>query len=221
MNKICALVPAYNEERKIKDVIRKRKAQRVDIVVIDDGSSDLTAQIAEEDAMIVIKNGQNLGLGHSLRKGFRYALENNYELIVTLDADGQHDPDELFRFLDKIYRSGSDIVAGNRMDSPRGMPLHRWATNHVFSIIISAVSGQDINDALCGYRVFKRTVFEKISLTGEKYDIIPEILIKASKKGFIIDSVNIRSIYENERSHIRHLRDAYMFFRLIFRELKK
>ena len=220
MSKICAVIPAYNEEKKIGPVLKKVKNHAIDVIVIDDGSMDNTAGIAEGENAYLIRHASNEGKGKALRDGFRFALEKGYDFIITLDADGQHDTKEIPSFIDKIGNSDTGIIIGNRLHSPAGMPLYRLFINKLFSKIASIVCRQNIPDTACGYRIIKKEVLQSINLISDKFDIEPEIIIKSAKAGFNIGFINIRCIYGREFSHIRPLQYWNNFFKLIIRELK-
>lgn len=214
----CAIIPAYNEESNLALLIKKIKAHNVDIIIIDDGSTDRTAAIAREEGVLLIRHPSNQGKGGALRDGFRLALKRDYDQIITLDSDGQHNPEEVPLFIKKISNSKAGIVVGNRLHLPKGMPSSRLSVNRLFSKIVSFICKQNIPDALCGYRIIKKEVLESINLHSDRFDIDPEILIKAAKKGFKIESVNIESVYAGEYSQIRPLQDGLRFFRLIIKE---
>jgi len=110
MNKICAVIPAYNEEKSLGHFLKKLKGYNIDIIVIDDGSTDDTAEIAKSENVFLIRRIVNEGKGKALRDGFQFALEKDYELIITLDADGQHDPVEIPFFIKKINNGEAGIV---------------------------------------------------------------------------------------------------------------
>jgi glycosyltransferase involved in cell wall biosynthesis len=220
MNKICAVIPAYNEEKSLGLLLKKIKAHPIDIIVVDDGSTDQTTLIAEQEGAYIIRHSANEGKGGALRDGLRFALEKGYDIIISLDGDGQHDPDEIPLFIEKINASEAGIIIGNRLHSPKGMPASRLFINKLFSGLTSKVCGQNIPDALCGYRIIKKEVLKNIILKSERFDIDPEILIKSAKAGFKLDSINIRCIYAEESSHIRPMQDGNRFFRLIIRESK-
>lgn len=217
----CAVIPAYNEETNLALLITKLKKQNINIIIIDDGSTDRTAAVAKSQGVFLISHPLNQGKGSALRDGFQLALGRDYEQIITLDADGQHNPDEIPLFINRISNSQAGIVVGNRLHLPTGMPLSRLAVNRIFSRIVSKLCGQNIPDALCGYRIIRKEVLKSITLHTDRFDIEPEVLIKASKKGFKIESVNIESIYAGEYSKIRPLSDGCRFFRLIIKELKQ
>ncbi|MFH1836683.1 MAG: glycosyltransferase family 2 protein [Candidatus Omnitrophota bacterium] len=218
VNDFCAIIPAYNEEKYIGSVIKAVRNKGVDVIVVDDGSSDNTANYGREAGAHLLKNERNEGKGRALRKGFEYVREKGYNYIFTLDADGQHDPEDIPKFIEKMRVSGSDIVAGNRLANPRNMPDDRLTINRWSSSLISKMSGQYVPDPLCGFRLIPARVLEKLDLVGVKFEIVPEILIKAAKKGFIIDHVDIATIYGDETSYIRPGRDGYMFLSFLIKE---
>jgi glycosyltransferase involved in cell wall biosynthesis len=221
MNKICAVIPAYNEEAHIALVIQKTRKHSVDVIVIDDGSTDRTAAIAEREDVRVIRHIANQGLGAALRGGFKAAIDGGYHYVITLDADGQHDPEDIPRFIEKIIDDKADIVTGNRLHYPKSMPRKRLFVNRTLSRIISNTCGQYIPDALNGYRIISGKVLRSIELNCERFDIVPEVLIKAAKQGFRIESLDIECIYADETSHIRPWRDGRMFFKLIAESKKR
>ncbi len=220
MTKICAIIPAYNEEKSLGSVLKKIKNHNIDVIVIDDGSTDNTAAIAERENAYLVRHASNEGKGKALRDGFRLALEKGYELIITLDADGQHDVDEIPSFINKIRDSDADIIVGNRLHSPNGMPAYRIFINRFFSKITSKVCKRHIPDAACGYKIIKRDILESITLDINDFHIDHEILIRAAKAGFKVDSIDIKCIYAGEFSHIKPMQYWNNFFKLIIRELK-
>lgn len=218
VNDLCAIIPAYNEERTIGRVVSSVRDRGIDVIVVDDGSSDNTAGCARENGALLLKNERNEGKGTALRKAFEYVKEKGYEYVYTLDADGQHDPEDIPKFIEKMRVSGSDIVAGNRLANPRNMPDDRLTINRWSSSLISKMTGQHIPDPLCGFRLIRAGVLEKLDLVGVRFEIIPEILIKAAKRGFIIGYVDIETIYGDETSYIRPGRDGYMFLGFLIKE---
>ncbi|MFA5069557.1 MAG: glycosyltransferase family 2 protein [Candidatus Omnitrophota bacterium] len=213
--KICAIIPAFNEASTIGLVVEGVKRFGVDAIVIDDGSSDNTYIAASRAGAYVIRNARRSGKGLALRSGFDYSLSRGYELFFTMDADGQHDPDDIPRFLDKIKDCCCCVIIGNRMDDPRGMPPIRVITNTFMSRVISVLSRQRVLDTQCGYRLFTRDAISAIDMRSRKFEIESEMLIKIARKGFRIGSVPVKSIYAGETSKIRPIRDTFRFIRFI------
>jgi len=188
-------------------------------LVIDDGSTDQTARIAQEAGAIVLESRRNLGKGASLLRGFDFCLKRNYAAVITMDGDGQHRTQDIKVFLEAADKEDAQIFVGNRMHRPKGMPILRWLTNIFMSWVISWVIRQKVADSQCGFRLIRREVLENIKLESKKYEIESEILIRAGRQGFKISSVPIESIYRGEKSQINPFIDTLRFIRFIIREL--
>ncbi len=216
---ICILIPGYNEEKTIGQVVSKARKVISDVIVIDDGSTDNTYQIAKDAGAIVIRHEVNKGKGAALKTGFRYALEHNYQAVITMDSDGQHDVDDIPNFLNALHEKKADIVIGSRMKNISTMPAIRKFTNKLTSYVSSLLMHQKVDDSQSGFRLINSDVLRSITLETDRYDTESEILIKASRAGFRIKSVPIKTIYGQERSKINPLIDTYRFIRLVFRSL--
>ncbi len=215
--RLLAVVPAHNEEACIATVVSKVKALGHDILVIDDGSKDRTAAQAKEAGAQVISTGRKSGKGNALRQGFDFAVQNPYDAVIALDGDGQHDPADIRLFLDSYQKIGADVVNGNRMGDPKGMPWLRLFTNMFMSWIISMICRQKVPDTQCGFRFITTMVLRSIQLECNDFEIETEILIKASKNGFKISSVPIATIYRDEKSKINPIKDTGRFIRYLFK----
>ena len=195
------------------------RSLRFPVLVVDDGSSDGTPGKIKNLDVHSILSLKNKGKGASLRKGFEWFLGQNYSALILMDADGQHDPTQLSSFMKKLEEA--DFVIGNRMQDPHGMPWLRRMTNRCMSWMISAIAGQKIPDTQCGYRAITREALQKIQLRTTNFEIESEMLLEAARRGLVIRSVSIRSVYEGETSHIRPLRDTIRFFKFIFEFLSR
>ncbi len=215
----CVVIPAFNEAENILKVISGVKALDIDVIVVNDGSLDETSLMAEKGGAHIIHHSKRCGKGLSLRRGFDYAIKNGYNIIISMDADGQHDPADIPHFLDKIKGKEFCVVVGNRMDNPKDMPLIRIITNKLMSSVISAVCRQNIPDTQCGYRLFTRDAISGIDIKANKFEVDSELLVKLARNGFKIESVSIRSIYGKEKSKIRPIRDTFRFMRFLTRIL--
>jgi glycosyltransferase involved in cell wall biosynthesis len=215
-----ALIPAYNESGHIGDVIRRVSEQLplANILVIDDGSSDGTADSAREQGVEVVINQVNLGKGATLLKGFGlFSQRVGIEAIFTLDADGQHDPEEIPSFIEAYNRHKADIVIGSRMDDISGMPPLRKFTNKFTSAVISLRAGVRIADSQSGYRLQRISMLNKLVLVTKNFDLESEMLIKAARMGAVIVSVPIETIYGEEKSKINPFLDTWRFLKLVFK----
>ena len=215
--KPCVIIPAYNEAENIADLVRDIRKQKLDILVIDDGSSDNTASLAQINGAVVLKNQRNLGKGASLIKGFDYILKNGFDACITMDGDGQHRPEEIPNFIKAAANSNNGIIIGNRMAKSANMPFIRVITNKLMSWLISKIIRQKISDSQCGFRLLKKEVLKKMKLRTAKFEIESEIIIEASRNGFKIASIPITSVYINETSHINPFTDTLRFLRFLFK----
>jgi len=213
------VIPTYNEANTIADLVRNIRQQGLDVLVIDDGSCDDTSKIAQDNGAAVLRNVNNEGKGASLIKGFRYALTKDFDAVITMDGDGQHLPEEIPYFIRLATYSDSGIFIGNRMSKRRNMPFVRVLTNKFMSWLISYAAKQNIPDTQCGFRLIKKYVLEKIKLQTSKYETESEIIIRASRLGFKIESVPIKSVYKGEKSQINPFIDTLRFIRFVTREL--
>jgi glycosyltransferase involved in cell wall biosynthesis len=214
--KIWVVIPAYNEGETLEAILKELKRRALPTVVVDDGSRDGTLEVANRHADRVIKNEKNFDKGMALKEGISFLLKNdNFDYIITMDADGQHSPLDIENFLREAQR-GENFVLGNRMGNHLGMPKIRVFTNMFMSWLISGMLGQKIPDTQCGFRLIKREVLEKIKVKTNKFEIDSEILIKAVRAGFNIKSIPIQSIYfKNQRSKIHPFVDTFRFIRFL------
>lgn len=217
--KICAVIPTYNEAKTIANIIQQIILQGMDVIVVDDGSMDNTFQIAMDNKAIVLRNDKNEGKGASLVKGFNYVIAHNYDAVITIDGDGQHDTADIKHFIRCAETSDCGILIGNRMHKPKDMPLLRFLINKFTSWLISLVTKQFIPDSQCGFRLIKKDVLKKIVFETNNYDSESELLLKASRLGFKIGAVPIDTIYRGEKSRINPFVDALRFIRLMAREV--
>ncbi|MBD3246493.1 MAG: glycosyltransferase [Candidatus Omnitrophica bacterium] len=219
---VWAVVPAYNEGRKLYGIVSELKRRRLSVLVVDDGSTDDSAKIARAaGADKIISHPKNLGKGRSIKIAIAYlCASTDFEYMVTLDGDGQHAPGDLPVFFSAAAQ-GCDFVVGNRMANHRGMPRLRVATNRVMSWMISRITGQYIPDTQCGYRLIRKEVLEHIQIRTTKFEIESEILLKAARKGYRIHSVPIQSIYfQGYESNIHPVFDTIRFFRFLIKAVK-
>jgi glycosyltransferase involved in cell wall biosynthesis len=230
----AAIIPAYQDEKHIGDIVRRTR-QRLDrVLVVDDGSSDQTAQRAREAGAEVIVHDQNRGKGEAIKTGLahwlaaanssRHAADGlGVTWVSLLDSDGQHLPEEIDRFLAAAASSTQPtFLIGNRMNNLAGMPFFRRIVNRYMSGQISRACKQEIPDTQCGFRMLDHQLVPQLlgpeSVRGFDYDT--EVLIIASRKGYRIESVPITTVYTDQVSKIRPLRDAIRFLKLMWRYRK-
>ena len=226
--KIAILIPSYNEGTRISAVIRDCFGYNLDIIIINDGSTDNTAQalkefeIQKDNKVIVITHSVNKGKGEALKTGFACAVNNSYSGVITIDADGQHDTKEINDFLDELYKNDPDIIVGSRFGNTKGMPFIRRSVNYLTSWIISSIAGKKIEDVQSGYRFIKTDVLKNIKLETKNFDTESEILLKAGWFNYKITNIPIRTIYflDDFKSHVNPVKDTIKFFKLAFRSIK-
>jgi glycosyltransferase involved in cell wall biosynthesis len=217
---VAAVIPAYQEEKHVGEVVRRTLKQLANVAVVDDGSTDATAAEARKAGADVIVHEQNRGKGESIKTGFRYWLEHGSTYVIILDGDGQHLPEEIDRFLAAACSSAAKLLVGTRMSDVREMPLVRRAVNRYMSRKISRACGQDIPDTQCGFRMVHRDIIPHLLGGTERFDYETEMLILASRAGCRIASVPISTVYSDEVSSIHPVRDTLRFFKLMRRYKK-
>ncbi len=194
-----ALIPCYNEESTIGSIVLKTKRYVNTVLVVDDGSKDDTPNIAKQAGAVVISHKKNQGKGSVIKTGFRYALANNYDYVVTLDGDGQHNPDEVPTVLGDLMNNGHDITIGLRYGVSTEMPKWRKVGKRVLDYATSFGNGGYVTDSQCGFRAFNKKAVENLTrkLNGDKFSTESEQLIKAHELGLKISQKNITCKYKN------------------------
>jgi glycosyltransferase involved in cell wall biosynthesis len=208
-----ALIPAYQEAPRIGRVVAA--AQRhLPVVVIDDGSTDDTAAVAEAAGATVLRQSPNAGKGAALRVGFRHALGTDAEAAVTLDADGQHDPDDIPRLLEAFAARRAELIIGRR--DPRAMPATRHISNVVGGAMLAVALGRTVPDNQSGFRLVGRTLMGAMLESDESgFEFEVEMIACCIALGLPLDSVPIRTIYAGEPSHVRPWRHFTEFLRVV------
>ncbi len=210
---IYALIPGYNEAERIRAVIEASKSY-LPVVVVDDGSSDETASIAEAADATVLRQVPNQGKGAALKRGFRWAIENGAQAVLMLDADGQHDPAEIPKFLHMHTANTSDLIIGYRNFSE--MPLSRKIANTIGRASISWAMGQKILDNQSGYRLVSRQLMQATLESDEAgFEFEVDMVVLCIRRGMRLDWVPIRTIYAGEGSHIKPWHHIKNFFRVV------
>lgn len=199
--RVLVVVPAYNEELTIGSVVALAKKYG-DVLVVDDGSMDRTSEIAREAGAVVIRHERNMGKGGALKTAFEYAIEKGYDVVVTIDADGQHNPDEIPLLLDPIIKGEADLVIGSRYlsGSKKEIPLYRrfglWVLNKSTKVAASV----DV-DSQSGFRAMNRKALERLDLNSDGYSIETDMVVKASERGIRLMEVPIGVRYDVPRKH--------------------
>ncbi len=214
-DRLLAVIPAYNEAARVPLVVTRASAH-LSVLVVDDGSTDATSTRAEAAGAEVLLQIPNRGKGVALRAGFRWALYRGYDAVLTLDADGQHDPDEIPRFLRAYATDGTDLIIGARDFGQ--MPLSRRIANTAGGRAFSWALGQDVPDNQSGYRLLSRRMMAAV-LEGEEagFEFEMEMIVTCVQHGYTLAWIPIQTIYNGEGSHIRPWAHTRNFFRVVRR----
>jgi len=217
--KVVVLIPAYNEEGRIAPVVRE-SLQTLPVLVVDDGSRDNTAQVAREAGAQVVVQQPNQGKGAALKLGFRTALADGYDAVITLDADGQHSPEHLSEFLHVFQQSACDLVIGNRDFSQ--MPFSRRLANSLGQRMYSWAVGQAILDNQSGYRLIGSRLMRLLLEEDEQgFEFEVEMITQCLRHGMKLCWTPIKTIYAGEGSHIQPVKHAARFINLILRTRRR
>lgn len=212
----ACVIPAYNEESAVAAVVAGCRQQGLPVYVVDDGSSDATAERSRAAGAEVVVHERNLGKGPALEHGLERAAADGFEAVIFLDSDGQHDPAELPAFL-QAAAEGADLVLGCRGFDQR-MPFVRRSTNRFLGWVLSKIAGQSLGDTQSGYRLVRCELWPKIRPQSGRFAAESEMLVKAARAGARLAFVTIKTIYvEGRASHIRPVRDTWLFLGLVLR----
>ena len=213
---VVAVIPAYNAESTIKLVVSKVRRKIARCIVVDDGSSDKTGFFAKEAGAELLVHISNRGKGAAVKSAFEFLKKQDFKYLILLDADGQHEPGEVFRLVQQARRKRADIVCGNRMKNTKDMPKLRVNTNKLMSKVTSWFCRANISDTQCGYKLLSKRAVNNIEIKKDNFEVDTEILFQASRLGYRISEATVSTIYTNE--HLRNInpvRDTLRFLRLI------
>ena len=212
LHEFAVVIPAYNEETTIFDIVSRALKYSSLVIVIDDGSTDKTSSKLKDLPIELIRNASNQGKAASLWKGIQTALEYDVNYIVTLDGDGQHSPEDIPKLLAKSEEYPNNIIIGSRLADKSAIPSKRYYANRIANFWIAWAAGYSISDTQSGFRVYPSKLFINLDISTSKRDSFvfeSEIIIKASQRGIRCSPIPIPAIYaENSRpSHFRGVRD--------------
>ena len=220
---ISVVIPAYNEEKNIEDVLLRTKATMKalqfphEIIVVDDGSTDKTRSLAAKHKVTIVKNGRNQGKGRALRMGFEKATG---DILVTMDADGSHRPEEIKKLIVPLL-NGADFVMGSRFIGKRKKDavkrLHILG-NHLFNVMIFILTKRRITDSQTGFRAFTKKVCKELKITSKGYTVETELTVKALKNGYSVQEEQITCEKRREGcSHLNPLVDGFKILKTIIK----
>lgn len=197
--KILVCIPAFNESKTIAQVIMKSKRYADEIIVYDDGSADDTYEVAESAGATVIRNTKNNGYGAAIKSLFQAAKQQNADIMVTLDSDGQHDPDQIPQIIEPLLKQGFDLVIGSRFLDSNGkekVPRFRSFGIKTITKLTQAASYHGITDSQSGFRAYNKNALSKINLFEDGMAVSTEILIRASENKLLTTEVPITINYD-------------------------
>jgi glycosyltransferase involved in cell wall biosynthesis len=206
-----ALIPAFNEAATIGGIVSEARAHVALVLVVDDGSRDSTASDAQRAGAEVIRYKENRGKGQALRAGFEAAREKGYGWVVTLDADGQHDPRDIPGFILTAREEQADMVIGHRLGDARSMPFRRRFGNLISTSLLSCLAGARLPDTQSGFRLIRRAVWEGSPPAADRFAAESEFVVLAARGGARIASRGIRTVYGGRPSHFHAIRDSLRF----------
>ena len=210
MMTICALIPAFNEAAHIAQVVEGARPYVESVIVIDDGSSDGTAELARKAGAFCIELTSNSGKATALRRGFTHASTQKFTHAITMDGDGQHLPQDIPVLLRAAQETKADLVIGARPFDRAQMPRARYYSNTIGNRLASALVGREIKDSQSGFRLFRLESLSRIKLRSRRYEFEMEALIKLGRAGCIIAHAPIHMVYNNgqARSKMKPVRDT-------------
>jgi glycosyltransferase involved in cell wall biosynthesis len=206
MGRFAALIPAYNCAARVGAVVAGVRQFVPDVLVVDDGSDDTTAQVARAAGARIVNHTRNQGKGPAVRSGLAVLLGEPHSHILMLDADGQHDPADVPRFLEAA--GDADLILGNRLWNPSAIPARRFWTNFIGTRALQLMTGFPLEDSQCGFRLVSSSHLRRMGLVGNRYSVDTEIIVRASKVGARFAHVPVRVIYGEAVSHYRPIHDT-------------
>lgn len=217
--RVCALIPAYNAADTLAQVIQSVKQYVGTVIVVDDGSVDDTSRVAQAQGARTLRQPANRGKGEALKLGFEQAGKWGFDVVVTLDADGQHDAHEIPRLIE-AYRSGGPdtVVLGSRVEQMPKMHKVRHFSNKFGTAVISILAGHPLEDSQTGFRVIPVEAWEHVDVRGSRFDAEAEFLVEACRRGFPVRHVRVASKYPDgtATSHYKGIRDTLRIARGVF-----
>jgi len=209
----AAVISCFNEAERIGPLLTRVGRHLPHRIVVDDGSTDATSEIARNGGASVVRLPKNGGKGAALRTGWRRALEDGFSWVLMLDGDGQHAPEDAPGFFDCASRTGARLVVGNRMECAAAMPWVRRRVNIWMSRRISALAGAMLPDSQCGFRLAHLETLRRLPLATTHFEIESEMLTAFLAAGQRVDFVPVQTIYHAGPSRIRPIRDSWRWWR--------
>jgi len=217
--RVIVLIPAFNAVRTVAGVVRECKSAATDVLVVDDGSADATGSAAAAAGAHVLRHPRNRGKGAALKTGFAYALENGYDAVITLDADGQHLPREIPKFLACRGETRADLIIGGRAHLFDQMLPRRRLANRFSAWSIAKASKTGITDSQSGFRLYSARLLRAVKLRSDGFDLESEVIVRAGCDGFrvITTPIDLGFVDGLSTSHYKPLSDSLRIAWTVFR----
>lgn len=208
--RLVVIIPALNAEKTLPRVVEQARAYLEPVLVIDDGSRDRTSDVARAAGATVLRHDVNCGKGGALKTGFAWALKNGYDGVITLDADGQHLPSEIPKFVRERESGGADLIIGGRAHLFGQMLPRRRTANRFSAWCIARCSGVRITDSQSGFRYYSKKLISEMKLRADGFDMESEVLVRAGRRGFRIVTIPIELGFVDgvSTSHYKPLMDT-------------
>lgn len=213
------LIPSYRSAELLKEFLPRllTLVTPEQICVVDDASGDETEQVCTDYKTVYLKHLVNRGKGAALDTGFKFLIDQKKaNWIITMDADGQHAPEDLAKFLDSVQKNPHlGMSIGCRSMKIGVMPLARICSNRITSFILSVFTGVPILDSQCGYRIYSSELLKRLKIEYQRFEMESEVIIKAARLGFQIGFTPVQTLYLNGPSHISHLKDTLRWVKAV------
>jgi glycosyltransferase involved in cell wall biosynthesis len=216
--RVAIVIPAYQAATTIGAVLASIALPDARVIVVDDGSTDGTADVAAGKGVVVMTQARNRGKGVALRSGIARACDDEADVIVTLDADGQHPAAEIPRLLQPIREGTADLVLGARPRSGT-MPVSRRFSNWISANLATRIAGRPVQDAQTGFRAFTKALADRVRPAGDRYEFEANFLLDALRAGYRVASVEVPTIY-GAPSHFRAFGDTWRMARAFARHMR-
>lgn len=218
--KIALVVPTFNADTCIIEFYNsvKKYFDNDSIIFVNDGSTDKSLEIFKNNNLLFVNHEKNFGKGAALKTGFSYALKNNFDFVLTMDVDLQHSADDIKSFIKIAEENCFDIAIGNRLKNLKNMPFHRVLSNFITSFLVRLKTRQEIIDSQCGFRIYRTFLLKALPTLSNGFEFETEILFWAAKNSFKITSIPIKTIYNNNKSKMKHFQTTKNFIISLFKK---
>lgn len=221
VERVAVLIPAYREEATVAEVVNEARKYLPDVIVVDDASDDATAKHAQRAGAIVLRRSVNAGKGAALIEGFQYVLEQGFDAVISLDADGFHDPNQIPKFLETYHRTHIPVLIGSRMAKPRCVPLVRRWSIRVMTYWLYRLMGVYVPDPPCGFRFYRCDVLPFLLETGSSLPAEFETLLHIASRRIRVGSVRITKKPHHHKHWTSPFRDIFRFIKVMKKHYQK